>query len=218
MIMFFRLLPIFPNSRFTSDSPWKNRPLALVDLAGLDVEAPRVGVGRCLDVALVHQPAEGLARAQVAEVEEHLVPEPRVEEVQHRVLHAADVEVDAAGVALELRPHPVALHLGVDEGVLVGGVQVAQLVPARPGPVGHGAELAAVRLRPVAQVEHDLHPVVGAAQRRLRLGRGVVDVERARRVVVDLGQQHGQLVVGHGDGEVVLVEHDRERLAPVALP
>ena len=146
------------------------------------------------------------------------MPEARVEQVQHGVLHAADVEVDATGVALELRPHPVPLHLRVDEGVLVGGVQVAQLVPARPGPVGHRAELAAVGLRPLAQVEHHLDPVVGAAQRRLGLRRGVVDVERARRVVVDLRQQHRQLVVGYGDGEVVLVEHDRERLAPVALP
>ena len=48
---------------------------ALLDLAGLHVEAARVGVGGCLDVALVHETAERLARAQVPEVEEHLVPE-----------------------------------------------------------------------------------------------------------------------------------------------
>ena len=38
---------------------------------------------------------ERLRRAHVAEVVEHLVPEPRVQQVQHRVLGPADVQVDA---------------------------------------------------------------------------------------------------------------------------
>jgi hypothetical protein len=48
------------------------------------------------DVALVEQPAERLLELTVAEVVQHLVPEPRVQQVQHRVLDAADVQVDAA--------------------------------------------------------------------------------------------------------------------------
>jgi hypothetical protein len=35
----------------------------------------------------------------VAQVVQHLVPEARVQQVQHRMLDAADVQVDAAGVA-----------------------------------------------------------------------------------------------------------------------
>ena len=71
----------------------------LDDLLGRHVGAARVGVGEGLDVALVEQPAERLLGADVAQVVQHLVPEPGVQQVQHRVLHAADVQVDAARVA-----------------------------------------------------------------------------------------------------------------------
>ena len=47
----------------------------------------------------IHQALEGLRRGDVAEIEEHLVPEARVEQVQHGVLGAADVEIDAAAVS-----------------------------------------------------------------------------------------------------------------------
>ena len=46
------------------------------------------------DHPLVHQLLKRLGRADDAAVEEHLVPEPRVEQVQHRVLRAADVQID----------------------------------------------------------------------------------------------------------------------------
>ena len=49
------------------------------------------------DVALVEQPVVRLVRRHVAEVEQHLVPEAGVQQVQHGVLDAADVQVDAAG-------------------------------------------------------------------------------------------------------------------------
>jgi hypothetical protein len=119
----------------------------LLHLGGLHVEAPLVGVRRGLDVALVEQAPERLRRADVAQVEEHLVPEAGVEQVEHGVLDAADVEVDAAAVALVAGAHPVPLDLGVDEGVLVGGVEVAQLVPARPRPLRHRVQLPPVHLR-----------------------------------------------------------------------
>ena len=48
----------------------------------------------------------------MAEVEQHLVPEAGVQQVQHGVLDAADVQVDAAGIAGPLRSHPVALDVG----------------------------------------------------------------------------------------------------------
>ena len=48
------------------------------------------------DEALVDEFLKWLGRADVAEVEQDLVPEARVEQVQHGVLGAADVEVHAA--------------------------------------------------------------------------------------------------------------------------
>jgi hypothetical protein len=73
-----------------------------------------------------------------------LVPEPRVQQVQDGVLDAADVQVDAAGVtgARGVRAQPVALDLGVDEALVVLRVEVAQLVPARAGPLRHRVGLA----------------------------------------------------------------------------
>ena len=76
----------------------EERAVALHHLGGLDVHAALVGVRRGEDHALVHEPLERLDRRHVAEVVQHLVPEARVEEVQHRVLDAADVEVDEPGL------------------------------------------------------------------------------------------------------------------------
>ena len=63
----------------------------------------------------------------MAQVEEHLVPEPRVQQVQHRVLDAADVQVDAAGILRPVlgrpRAHPVCLVLlGAQLSELCGSV------------------------------------------------------------------------------------------------
>ena len=50
-------------------------------------------------------------------------------------------------------------------------------------------------------------PVLGGGQRALAL----------RRVVLDLGQQDRELVLGHRDDAVGLAVDDRDRAAPVAL-
>ena len=183
------------------------------------VAAAGVGVGVRLDVALVEQPPERLLGGDLAQVVEHLVPEPGVQQVQDGVLDPADVQVDTAGVA---RPrgvprHPVLLDLGRAEVLVVVRVQVAQVVPARAGPLRHRVRLAPVGPHTVAQVQLDVHPVRSAAQRRLGLGVRVVRGIGLRCVVRDVGQLDGQLVVGQRDG-AVLVPHDRERLTPVALP
>ena len=51
------------------------------------------------DDALIDEPLERLRRREMPEIEEDLVPEPRIQEMQHGVLGAADVEIDAAGCA-----------------------------------------------------------------------------------------------------------------------
>ena len=48
------------------------------------------------DEALVDEFLEWLGRADMAEVEQHLVPEACVKQVQDRMLGAADIEVDHA--------------------------------------------------------------------------------------------------------------------------
>src|SRR5262249_11804185 len=106
----------------------------LDDLLRGDVHATRVGVGKSLDVTLVVQPPVGLFRGDIPQVVEHLVPESRVQQVQHGVFHTADVEVQPArvvdAVQLRARAHPVPLVDRVAHGLGVVRIDVAQLVPA----------------------------------------------------------------------------------------
>ena len=187
-------------------------------VGGFHVHAALVLVRSGQDVALVEQPMERLARRDMAQVEQHLVPEARVQEVQHCVLDAAHVQIDTTGAALGGRSHPVRLIRRVHEGDLVGGVGVAHLVPAAAGPLRHHVRVAAVRLRPVTQVQLDVDPIGQTVQRTLRVAHRVVGVEGARRELVGLGQRDGQHVVGQPVRVAVHVVDDGEGLAPVALP
>ena len=90
------------------------------------------------DHPLIDQPLEWLGRADQAAIEEDFVPESAVEQVQYRVLGAANVKVNR---------HPVLLFFRVPGLIGVPGVQIPQIVPARPGPLGHGVGLAAALAR-----------------------------------------------------------------------
>ena len=168
------------------------RSVALDDLCGIDVDLAFV-LERCgQDVALVEQTVVGLLRRHVTEVEQHLVPEPRVHEVQDGVFDATYVEIDPARmrvaiVALGLRAHPVPLDLSIDEPCFVGRVEISQLVPATARPLRHDVGVAPVGLRAVAQVELDIGPPVEPIERALRVGELVVRVEGAWREAVGLG-------------------------------
>ncbi len=91
--------------------------IGLGDLGGGDVLPRRVLVGRVLDLAqdhaLVDELLERLLGGDDAEVEQEFVPEARVEQMQHRVLGTADVQVYG---------QPVVGRLGRDERVGVLGV------------------------------------------------------------------------------------------------
>ena len=98
------------------------------------------------------------------------------------MLDTADVQVDATGMIgsdVGTWAHSVALDLGIDELVLVRRVQVAQLVPARAGPLRHHVGVAPVLLRSVAEIELDVHPSIEPVERALGIGELVVGVERA---------------------------------------
>ena len=158
------------------------------------------------------------------EVVEHLVPEPRVQQVQHGVFDATDVEVDASRMVradIGSWAHPVRLDLTVDETQFVRGVEVTQLVPARPGPLRHHVGIAPIDLRASAtrgvEIEFDLHPVAESVEWALRIGELVVRVERARaRTTRSPAAAPGACRRGARGGSVGVVD-DRERLAPVPL-
>ncbi len=143
------------------------------------------------------------------------MPEPRVEQVQHGVLDPADVEVHSpAGLA----GHPVPLDGRIDESGVVGRVEVAQVVPARPGPLGHRVGLAPVAARAVAEVDGDVDPALGAGEGRFGWRGGVVVGDDDRLERLELGELDRQRRVRQRQREAVVVVDDRERLAPVALP
>src|SRR5690606_18005080 len=144
--------------------------------------------------ALVKELGEGLGRGHDAEVEENFVPEARVEQVEHGVLGAADVDVG---------PLPVIEQLGRGDGCVVLGVEVAQVIPAGAGPLRHGVGLAAgahvvgrgLRLRggnggTGGGVIPDVHPVGDGGEGAFAGAGGLV--------AGDLGQGERQGGFGHG--------------------
>ena len=194
--------------------------VVLDDLGGIHVDAAVIGEGVRQDVALIEQPRIGLTRRHMAEVEQHLVPETRVQQVQHGVLHAADIQIDTAGMIgadVGAGAHPVVLDRRIDKGVGVGRVEIAQLVPTRPGPLGHHVGIAPVRPGAIAEVQRDLDPLAEAIEWAFRLREFVVGVEGAWRERVGFREGDRQHLVGKGVRVAIGVVHDGERLAPVAL-
>ena len=100
---------------------------------------------------------------------------------------------------------PVVDERSVERRLVVVRIDVAQEVPRGVDEGVHRVGLAAPLL-PAAGTGH-ADPVLVGGQRRLPL----------RRVVLDVGQQQGQLVVGHRHGPAVVAVDDRDRAAPVAL-
>ncbi len=67
------------------------------------------------DHSLVHELEERLGVLHDADVEEHLVPEPRVKKVKDRVLAAADVEVDGHPVVVALLAQGLTIVVRVED-------------------------------------------------------------------------------------------------------
>ena len=106
------------------------------------------------DHALVEQLVERLLEIDGADVIQELGVEPGVKQVQHGVLHAADVHIH--GQVL------VRLLLG-DQLLIVVRIHIAQEVPGGTGPLGHRVRLAlrgGAALRALA-----VHPGVDRSQR-----------------------------------------------------
>ena len=148
---------------------------------------------------MVDEFLEWLGRADMAEVEQHLVPEACVKQVQYRVLGAADIEVDHAGRSALARP--ILLGLFGNEAVLITRIAVAEVIPARASPLRHRVGLAD---RAIGQLD----PIGGLAEQRIGSAAWLVIFERRRK----------QRQLGISNGAVMpVLPHDRKRLAPVAL-
>ncbi len=176
----------------------------LVDLgAQVDPVAERLAHRLALvdHLALVQQPLHRLDEVDHPHVVQHLGEEAHVEQVQDRVLDAADVLEDR---------HP-ATHIGHLEGPL--GVlrrAVAEEVPGRVDEGVHGVGVPGRRA--TARRAFHLAPLGGlrAGQRRGAL--------RPQVRTAQIGQPHRQLVVGHRDLAVDRAVDDRDRAAPEPLP
>ena len=109
---------------------------------------------------MVDEALEWFGRGEVAEIVQHHVPEPGVEEMEHGVLRAADVKINPTGIVLSVA-EPVARGFLSYELTGVARVAITQVVPAGAGPLGHGVQLAGGG-RGVA------HPIDGLGQGRFR--------------------------------------------------
>ena len=158
-----------------------------------------VAVAVTEDHPRVEESLEGLLRVHETEVVEHFVPEAAVEQVEYGVLGAPDVQVHR---------HPVAFGLGRPGRLLVGGIDESQVVPAAPGPLRHGVDVAAGGL-PGFGIR-GLDPRGDPAERWLEFA--------ARFEIVEFGKQNGEIFFGNEPRLVALEVQHRQGLSPVALP
>ena len=141
---------------------------------------------------------ERLLEVDVPGVLQHHRHEARVEQVQHGVLVAADV-------ARDWQPAP--RERGVERHVLALGAGIAQEVPCA---IEEGVtHIGLAARRGAALWTRRVIPLLVARER--------AHARVVRPEVVDLGQEHRQLRLGHGHGAARIAVDDRDRRAPVAL-
>ena len=166
-----------------------------LDLGRLDPFAALGPVGLVHHHALREQAGERLVDADVAGLLHRAGEEARVEQMQNRVLDAADILIDR---------QPVVDHLAVGRRVVVPRIGEAREVPGRIDEGVHGVGLAPRRA--AALRAGDVLPGRMAVERIARLVEGDVLRQRDRQVL----RRHRH------DAAFVAVD-DRDRAAPVAL-
>ena len=133
-----------------------------------------------------------------ADVVQELVPEAGIQQMQRCVLHAAVVPVDRS---------PILLGFLRDGHILVMRVHIAQIIPRRASPLGHGVGLALCRT--AAARAGGVDPVG-------HLGNGAFAVVR-RLIALDLRQNQRQLIFRYGHPTALGAGDHRNGLTPVAL-
>ena len=106
-------------------------PVLFDDIVGIDDVA--AGLTHFLVVrteyhALVDEFLVGLLCRDIAQVEQQFMPESRIQEVQHRVLSAADVQIDR---------QPDFLLLKIYRGSIILWIHIPQIIPAASCPLRH---------------------------------------------------------------------------------
>ena len=76
--------------------------------------------------SLVDQSLERLRLRYITEIEQDLLPEPRVKQMKNRVLGPANVQIDATRL---LAPHPVPVGRFAYETAIVVGITKSQVIP-----------------------------------------------------------------------------------------
>ena len=163
-------------------------------------------IGTSLNHALVDEFLVRLIHTGDTEVEEELVPKPRIDKVSRSMFAAAHIEVDIL---------PVGIGLGADERLIVTGIHIAKVVGTGTGKSGHGAEFEREHMDVVhkglvhhATVDFVPSPATGVAKRRLTGGGGFK--------LLDLGKKKGEAFRRKHLRTSVPVIYG-EGLAPVAL-
>ena len=158
-------------------------------------------IGISLDQTLVKELLERLLGRDQPTVVEHLVPEARIEQMQNRVFHPADVEINR---------HPIRFFRGRPRLLIIVRIDKAQIVPARSRPLWHRIGLT----HPGAAIRQGDHQplIAGTRQRVDHFGSSSLALRIGNR-----GQQHGQLIGGQGYQRAILHQHHGERFTPVTL-
>ena len=146
------------------------------------------------------------------------MPEPRIQEMQHRMLAAADVEIDSARFA---SAHPILLWLLAHEPFVVLRIAEPQVVPARAGPLRHCVRFAQI-LSLSLLIFFLSH--AGRARGSGRFVTNPIFRFRQRRLA---GSRRSEILEGGGLQRqfrfrqrfmFAIAPDDRERFAPIALP
>ena len=165
------------------------------DLGRRDPLAGRVAIRLVDDHALGEQAGERLVEIEMAALAHRAGEEARIEQMQDRMLDAADILIDRQPVIGDRR---------IGRGRSVGRIGEAGEVPRRVDERVHRVGLAP--RRPAALRTGDVLPGRMAIERIAGLIEGHV-----------VGQLDRQILVGDGDDAAALAMDDRDRAAPVAL-
>ena len=149
------------------------------------------------DHSLIEQPRKRLFEAHGANIEKEHRVKPRIEQMQDRVLHAANVHVDREPFLALFRNQRVR---GMRRGI-------AEEVPGRTCPLRHGVGFAA--RRPSAFRTFHVHPFLDRRQRGF--------TSSSWQVALDVGQRDRQIAFVHRHKAACRAPHDRNRFSPITL-
>ena len=159
----------------------------------------KVAIAVSQDHARVQQLPKRFGRMHQPEVIQHLMPKPRIEQMQNGVLGSAHVQIDR---------HPILFGFLGPRLPGIAGVTETKVIPATAGPLGHGIGVTQ-GLVPGLGIRH-FHPIADASQGRFKLPTGTK--------IFQLGKHHRQLRFRNEFRRAVFKVQHGKRLPPIPLP